>query len=109
MATDLSVDEWAKLLATRVLRPDEFDGICVSSTTRGWGYLDIATIDPNDLMVVVQRTTTRGQTIVGILPATRDYPMRVILKGTSGSKPSTQRARRQRTPLRKMGSPDASN
>ena len=109
MATDLSVDEWAKLLATRVLRPDEFDGICVSSTTRGWGYLDVAMIDPNDLTSVIQRTATRGQTIVGILPATRDYPMRVILKRASGSESSTQRPRRQRAPLRKAGSPDASN
>ena len=109
MATDLRVDEWAELLATRVLRPDEFDGICVSSTTRGWGYLDVATIDPNDLTSVVQRTTTRGQTIVGILPATRDYPVRVILKGTSVSEPSTQRPRHQRQSPRKAGSPDASN
>lgn len=109
MATDMSVDEWAELLATRVLSPDEFDGICVSSTTRGWGYLDVATIDPNDLTSVVQRTTARGQAIVGILPASRDYPMRVILKEASVSEPSTQRPSRQRQPLRKASSPDASN
>ena len=109
MATDLSVDEWAKLLATRVLRPDEFDGICVSSTTRGWGYLDVAMIDPNALTSEVQRIGARGQTIVGILPASRDYPMRVVLKAVSVSETSTQRPRRQRQPLRTMGSPDASH
>ncbi len=96
MTRDLSVDKWAELLATKVLSPDEFDGICVSSTTRGWGYLDVATIDPNDLTSVVQRTAARGQRIVGILPASRDYPMRVILKGTSVPELSTQQPRRQR-------------
>jgi hypothetical protein len=109
MATDMSVDEWAKLLETRVLRPDEFDGICVSSTTHGWGYLDTATIDPTKLTSLLQRTRARGQVVIGILPASSDYPIRVILKGVPVSGPSAERPKRQRHLRREVDSPAAGN
>ena len=77
---DLSADDLAKLLKTRVLFPDEFAAIAVGPRTPGWGYLDIPTRKQVSVALLLKRLKRRNQVVVGILAESHDHPLRIILR-----------------------------
>jgi hypothetical protein len=78
--SNLSADDWAKLLKTRVLFPDEFAAIAVGPKTPGWGYLDVPTLKHASVELLLKRLKRRDQVVVGILDQSHDHPLRIILR-----------------------------
>jgi hypothetical protein len=77
-----TAEDWAKLLGTRVLRPEEFDGIAVGPHTQGWSALEAALLpaDPIKLQAFLRELTVKGQVIAGVLPADGDHPIRIVTR-----------------------------
>jgi hypothetical protein len=96
-----TAEDWAERLATRVLRPDEFDGIAVSRDTRGWGSVDTTQLDladPAELQAFLVDLRARRQLIAGVLPADEQYPVRIVVRSSEASQPPRRARRRSRSP-----------
>ena len=76
----MSADDWAELLKTRVLFPDEFVAIAVGPRTPGWGYLDVPTLKNVSVELLLKRLKRRNQVVVGILAESHDHPLRIIVR-----------------------------
>jgi hypothetical protein len=96
-ASHRTAEDWAKLLGTRVLSPDEFDGIAVSRDTRGWGSVattQLPATDPVQLEAFLAAVKARGHIIAGVLRAQDDQPVRIVTREIPQPRPSNQRRRR---------------
>jgi hypothetical protein len=92
-----TAEDWAQLLGTRVLRPDEFDGIAVSRDTRGWGMVETTQLSlagPDQVDAFLVGVKARGHVIAGVLRAQGDLPIRVVTREAAGSQLSNKRHRR---------------
>jgi hypothetical protein len=91
-------EDWAQLLGTRVLSPDEFDGIAVSRDTRGWGLVETTQLSPagpDQVDAFLADLKGRGHVIAGVLRAQGDLPIRVVTRESGRSQPSNKRRRRE--------------
>jgi hypothetical protein len=98
---DLSADNLAELLKTRVLFPDEFAAIAVGPGTPGWRYLDVPALKDVRVELLLKRLKRRNQVVVGVLAESHDHPLRIILRDSpappqlrSKSHPQAHQARR---------------
>jgi hypothetical protein len=99
MHGQLSAEEWAELLETRVLRPNEFDGIAVSRDTLGWSSMEAAqfsVMDRAQLDALFTELAAKRQVIAGVLPADERHPIRIVTQEVNPShiQPSRKRGRR---------------
>jgi hypothetical protein len=93
-----TAEDWAQLLGTRVLSPDEFDGIAVSRDTRGWGLVETTQLSlagPEQVDAFLADVKARGHVIAGVLRAQGDLPIRVVTREAARSQPSIKRHRRE--------------
>jgi hypothetical protein len=92
----LSAAELAELLGTRVLRPDEFDGIAVSRDTLGWSSIEathlFSSSDQAQLKAWLTELDAGQQVIAGILPADEQHPIRIVTR--QHSKPTRRKRHR---------------
>jgi hypothetical protein len=99
----LSVEELAELLCTRVLRPDEFDGIAVSRDTLGWSSVEASHLfsssDQAQIRAWLNELDAGRQAIAGILPADEQHPIRIVTRLQS-KPPRRKQHRPSRTPTR---------
>lgn len=83
MQGQLSAEEWAELLETRVLSPVEFDGIAVSRDTLGWSSIEPAqfsVMDRAQLDELFTELAAKRQVIAGVLPADEQHPVRIVTR-----------------------------
>jgi len=90
-----TAEDWAHLLGSRVLTPDEFDGIAVSHDTRGWGSVETTRLstDPAQLDRLFADLAARGHVIAGVLPAQGNLPVRIVTREAPRSPRSNRRHR----------------
>jgi hypothetical protein len=91
-----TAEDWAKLLGTRVLSPDEFDGIAVSQDTRGWGSVVTTQLsaEPAQLEALLADVKAQRHVIAGVLPAQGNLPVRIVTREIPQPRPSYKRRRR---------------
>ena|SRR5215472_10166403 len=91
-----TAEDWAELLGTRVLSPDEFDGIAVSQDTRGWGSVVTTQLSTElaQLEAFLADLQAHGHVIAGVLPAQGNLPIRVVTREIPRPRPSNKRRRR---------------
>jgi hypothetical protein len=77
-----TAQDWADLLGTRVLRPEEFDGIAVGPHTPGWSSLEAGQLpaEPAKLQAFLEELTAKGQVIAGVLAPDEDHPIRIVTR-----------------------------
>jgi hypothetical protein len=93
-----TAEDWAKLLGSRVLRPEEFDGIAVGPHTQGWSALEAGQLPAEQAKIhaFLEELTARGQVIAGVLAPDEDHPIRIVTRQKTCRSP--QRKRQQRRP-----------
>jgi hypothetical protein len=100
MQEQLTAEEWAELLETRVLRPNEFDGIAVSRDTPGWSSIEAAqfsVMDRSQLDALFSELAAKRQVIAGVLPADESHPVRIVTRHLLQASQASQKKQQRRT------------
>jgi hypothetical protein len=91
-----TAEYWAALLGTRVLRPDEFDGIAVSRDTPGWASIEATQLrlsDSEQINTWLTELKAKRQVIAGVLAADERHRVRIVLRQQA---PQPQRSKAPR-------------